>query len=194
MVAETTIAEKLHTIEDLEALPDDGRVYELIDGVLVRREPVGATHGAVQWMIGGWIWQFLRANPIGVAFGSDTIYEFQRNPDRGLKPDLTFVRTERLPAREDFDKPLDIVPDLVVEVVSPNDRAYAIEEKIDTYRRAGVPLIWILWPRRRSIWVYEGNQPLRVLGEDDELDGDDVLPGFRVAVADLFRVGRQPRE
>jgi Uma2 family endonuclease len=185
-----TTTAKLFTIEDLEAMPDDGHVWELIDGELVRREPVGGRHGALQMAVGGWLWQYLQEHPVGTVFGSDTIYAFQRDPDRGLKPDASFVRADRLPAGAAFDKPLTVLPDLVVEVVSPNDRAGAIDEKLDTYQRFGVPLIWVFWPRRQAITVYAAGQPIRELTAGDELDGGDVLPGFRVAVADLFSVGR----
>ena len=181
---------KLFTIEDLEALPDDGHVWELIDGELVRREPVGGRHGALGFRVGRRVGNFVEEHSLGEMFGSDTIYAFRRDPDRGLRPDASFVRADRLPLGDQFDKPLELVPDLVIEVVSPNDRAGALEEKLETYQRFGVPLIWVLWPRRRAITVYAVGQPVRELSEDKELDGGDVLPGFRVAVADLFRVGR----
>ena len=183
-------ATKLFTIEELEALPDDGHVYELIDGVLVRREPVGGRHGAVGSRIDRRVGAFVEEHGLGEVFNAETIYVFQRDPDRGLKPDVSFVRAERLPSDEQFDKPLHLVPDLVVEVVSPNDRTIEIDEKIEIYRRAGVPLIWVLWPRRRAIWVYAAGKEPRALSEGDDLDGGEVLPGFRVPVADLFRVGR----
>jgi Uma2 family endonuclease len=181
---------RLHTIEDLEALPDDGHVWELIDGELVRREPVGGRHGALQFDLSGLLWLFLREHPLGTAFGSDTIYVFEGGPERGLRPDLSLVMAGRAPEGAAFDKPLTVVPDLVVEIVSPNDRVGALEEKLETYQRAGVPLTWVLWPRRRLTSVYAAGQPVRELREADELDGGEVLPGFRVAVTDLFRVGR----
>jgi Uma2 family endonuclease len=181
---------KVYTIEDLEALPDDGHVWELIDGELVRREPVGGRHGALQARVARRIGTFVEADRLGEVFGSDTIYVFPGAPERGLRPDASFVRADRLPQGAEFDKPLTVTPDLVVEVVSPNDRPGTIDEKLETYQRAGVPLIWVFWPRRRTISVYAAGQPVRELTEGDELDGGEVLPGFRVAVADLFDVGR----
>ena len=181
---------KRYTIEDLETLPDDGHVWELIDGELVRREAVGGRHGAMGSRIDRRIGNFVEERGLGEVFVAETIYAFQRDPDRGLKPDVSFVRADRLPEGGEFDKPLKIVPDLVVEVFSPNDRIGALEEKLETYQRFGVPLIWVFWPRRRMISVYAAGQPVRELREGEELDGGDVLPGFRVAVADLFRVGR----
>ena len=118
---------KLFTIADLEALPDDGHVYELIDGALVRREPVGGRHGALGFRAGRRVGNFVEEHALGEMFGSDTIYSFQRDPDRGLRPDASFIRADRLPEGEQFDKPLEIAPDLVIEVVSPNDRSIEID-------------------------------------------------------------------
>jgi Uma2 family endonuclease len=183
------VATRLYTVEDLEALPDDGQVYELIDGKLVRREPVGAEHGDLGAGMLARLWVFLRGNPLGRAYNAETIFRLQVDPEIGVKPDVSFVRKERLPPRSDYARPLELAPDLVVEVVSPNDRAGAIEEKIELYQRFGVPLIWLLWPRRHTISVLELGRAARELREGDVLDGGDVLPGFRVPVADLFDLG-----
>jgi Uma2 family endonuclease len=119
-------------------------------------------------------------------FNPETIYVYRRDPDRSLRPDASFIRAERLPAGEAFRRPVQIPPDLVVEVVSPHDRADEIDEKIALYQAFGVPLIWVFWPRRRAVWVYAvGAQP-REIGENDDLDGGDVLPGFRLRVGDVF--------
>ncbi len=79
-------------------------------------------------------------------------------------------------------------PDLAVEIVSPNDRADDINDKVHEYLEAGARLVWVFWPRRRAVMVHEPDQPIHELGPDDFLDGGDVLPGFRVRVADLFAV------
>jgi Uma2 family endonuclease len=181
---------RVFTIEDLEALPDDGHVYELIDGQLRRKPDVGVRHGAIQGNVTGPLWAFVKELALGEVLGSDTIYEVRRAPDRGLRPDASFVRADRLPPEDQLDKPLAVVPDLAIEVVSPNDPAADVEEKIETYRQAGVPLVWVLWPRRRVVAVYAAGKPMVEVGIGDELDGGEVLPGFRIAVADLFRVGR----
>jgi len=184
------VAIRLLTKEDVEQLGAAGERMELIDGELRRRAPVGGRHGAMQSRVDRRIGNYIEAHGLGVVFGSDTIYTFQRGPDRGLRPDVSFIRADRLPPEEDFDKPIAVVPDLVVEVVSPNDRPGEIEEKIAIYLGSGVPLLWVFWPRRRGVSIYAAGQPMRELTEGDELDGGEVLPGFRVAVADLFRVGR----
>ena len=181
---------RLMTIEDLEALPDDGYLYDLVVGELVRREPVGAEHGIVGGNVFGRIWQFAREHGLGEVLLSNTIYVYQRDPDRSLKPDISFVRADRVPTGEAFWRPIEIPPDLAVEVVAKSERADQVEEKVALYRDFGVPLLWGLWSRRKTVTVYEAGRPLRELSDADELDGGEVLPGFRVPVADLFRVGR----
>jgi Uma2 family endonuclease len=183
---------KLFTIEDLEALPDDRHVYDLIDGGLRRREPVGAEHGIIGSGILSRLWTFVHEHDLGEMLRSETIYVYRRDPDRSLKPDVSFVRADRLPVGAEIQRPLTVPPDLAVEVVSPHDLAEEIDEKIALYRAFGVPLLWVFWPRRRAIAVYADGHLVCELEEGDELDGGKILPGFRVPVAELFRVGRKP--
>jgi Uma2 family endonuclease len=178
------------TIEDLAALPDDGHVYELIDGVLMKRAPVGGRQGAIGSRVAGYVGSFVEEHGLGLVFSSSTIFVFGRNPDTGLRPDVSFLRSDRIPTGEAFERPPEVVPDFVAELVNPNDRADELEEKIAIYLQAGVPLLWVIWQHRRVVWVYATARPLHELSESDDLDGGEVLPGFRVAVADLFKVGR----
>ena len=77
-------------------------------------------------------------------------------------------------------------PELAVEVCSPSDEPGEIAKKLDLYRRAGVPLVWWVDPARRTVVVHRDGQPAGELGEDDVLDGADVLPGFRLPIAEIF--------
>ena len=113
----------------------------------------------------------------------------RRHPDLLRVPDVAFVSWDRLPDRRRPEGFLPIAPDLAAEVVSPHNRADDINEKVHDYLEAGTRLVWVLWPRRRMITVYELDKDLRELGPDDFLDGGDVLPGFRVRVAKLFAIG-----
>lgn len=185
---------RLMTAEDLEALsePEDllGGQYELIEGVLRRRPVVGGRHGALGARAIIRIGTFVEQHDLGEIFNAETIYIFQRGPDTALKPDMTFVRKERLPV-ERWEQPLELVPDLIVEVVSPGDRVSEVMEKVERYQGFGVPLLWVLWPDRRTIDIHAFGQAPRELGEGELLNGGGVLPGFSVAVADLFAVGRR---
>jgi Uma2 family endonuclease len=102
-------------------------------------------------------------------------------------PDVALVRAERLPPPHERIGAMPVIPDLAVEIVSPSDRITKVRDKIRRYLEAGVPLIWLIEPRRRQVTVYRPGQPEHVLGMADELDGGEVLPGFRLAVAELFR-------
>jgi Uma2 family endonuclease len=100
-------------------------------------------------------------------------------------PDVAFVSTQRLGAEDQagfFDGP----PDLAVEVVSPNDRAYEVAEKTRHWLDAGARAVWVVWPDTRSVTVhYPGRDPI-ILHEGDTLDGGDVVPGFTCDVAAIF--------
>ena len=79
-----------------------------------------------------------------------------------------------------------LAPDLAAEVVSPNDTYEEVDEKIEEYLRTGVRLVWVISPHNHTIRVYRANGSSHSLRENDELDGEDVLPGFRCPVRDLF--------
>ena len=95
------------------------------------------------------------------------------------KPDVSFIRKGRLPGDAIPKGWVKIAPDLAVEVISPNDTAEDLEEKLEDYQKAGVPLVWVIYPERRMARVFRQGSPPVVLGEDDELSGEDVIPGFR---------------
>lgn len=109
-------------------------------------------------------------------------------PDRETVrvPDLGFVRTDRMPqgeARRHFPR---MAPDLVVEVLSPTDRASEVMAKVAMYQEAGVPLIWLVDPEAQTVTVLATNQAQVTLHPADSLGGGNVLPDFQVAVADIF--------
>jgi len=119
--------------------------------------------------------------------GADGGYVLERCPDTVRAPDVAFVRAERVPTAEEQEHFAELAPDLVVEVISPSDRMTDVEEKVEQYLALGVPLVWVFHPRRRTVTVRRpGREPL-VLRDGDVVDGEEVLPGFRLPVADIFR-------
>src|SRR5205807_2989929 len=115
---------------------------------------------------------------------------FPHRPRLVRKPDVSFVRRGRFPGDRPPIGHAHIAPDLAVEVVSPNDLAEEIEEKVQDYLMAGVPLVWVCYPGIRTIHVFRVDRTTARLTDAQELDGETVLPGFRCRVGDLFQIGR----
>jgi Uma2 family endonuclease len=146
----------------------------------------GGTASSLAQCIGVLISLFVRPRRLGMVTGADVAYVVLRDPDTVLIPDVGFVRWDRWPGRARPKKYIPVPPDLAGEVRSPSDKPGEIAKKLALYRRAGVPLVWWVGPARRTVAVDRDGQPAGVFGEDDELDGGDVLPGFRLSVADIF--------
>ena len=174
------------TLAEFEAMGDATEDFEVLGGVLVRREGMGERRGQVGYDLGFALGLVVKPNNLGQLYTSDTEFVLGRDPLDIVKPDIAFVRADRRTAEVRGDGPMHIPPDLVVEVVSPNDQERKVLDKIDRYRRAGVPLIWLVRPRQRTVTVYAAGREPFVVGEDGELDGGDVLPGFRLPVAAIF--------
>ncbi len=180
------VTTKLLTADDLWLMKDDGFRYELIRGELKRMAPGGAEHGAIGMEWGRRIANHVVDHKLGQTYSADTGFVIATDPDIVLAPDVAFVRTDRLPNGA-WIKYLPFPPDLAVEVVSPSDPPSEVAEKVALYLAAGVPLVWVLWPRTETIDVHRPGRERTVLRAGDVLNGDDVLPGFRLRICDLFR-------
>jgi Uma2 family endonuclease len=181
----------LYTADDLFAMPDDGWCYELVYGRLVREPPAGFDHGATGHDLARVIGNFVHDRRLGKVTAAESGFLLSETdePDLVLAPDLAFVATQRLPAPGSHEAKAypRLAPDLVVEVASPDQTRPAMAAKARLWTGAGVPLVWVVWPSRRTIdvWHPEDDEP-RALREGDSLDGEDILPDFRHAVADVF--------
>jgi Uma2 family endonuclease len=181
------VATRLFTAEHLEAFTEnEEKLYEVIDGVLVRNEGVGGRHGNMSVEVGSEIHSFTRPRRLGRVFGADTRFILRRDPDLVLIPDVAFIRAERIPPDGLWERIIPIPPDFALEIASPTDTMSAVRRKAALYLDHGVRLVWIVLPRQRTVSVLLPGQPERVLHERDELDGGDVIPGFRLPVASIF--------
>jgi Uma2 family endonuclease len=174
-----------YTAEDLETMPDGDR-YEIIEGEL-RERIMSSLSSRIAVTIGILLGIWSRNGHPGPIMGSDGGYKiFPWAPGDVRMPDVSFVhagRVAKFPARGWLDVP----PDLAVEVVSPTDSASIVQLKAYDYIRAGVPLVWVVFPESKTVEVRRaGSSSIEVLGEEDTLTGGDVLPGFSVAVSELF--------
>lgn len=184
-----TAKEKLYSAEDLWRVSHEageGRM-ELVKGQIIEMSPAGALHGGLAHFIGLRIGVYVEVHQLGYVGAAETGFILFTDPEDGdtvRAPDVSYVQATRLPETIPNGY-FDLAPDLAVEVVSPNDRADDIDAKIEDYLRAGVRLIWFVYPKSRSVQVYTQTTMERLYGED-VLDGRDVLPGFRLAVSEIF--------
>jgi Uma2 family endonuclease len=178
------------TPDDLLRLPDAVN-YELVDGQLVERN-MGMESSRIGTRIIRILGPFIDERASGELFGADASYQcFPDAPDKVRKPDVSFIRKGRLPGEETPKGHCPISPNLAVEVISPNDLFYDVEEKVSEYLAAGVPLVWIVNPPTRKVHIYRAaGSPLGtsgLLGTADTITGEDVLPGFSCRVGDFFK-------
>lgn len=182
----STAETKTHyTADDLLTMPDGDR-YELVDGELVEKEISEEAATIVGWLVHLLV-GFASPRKLGLVMAEQSFRCFPDDPNKIRRPDVSFLRAERRPTGPLRHGHTPDAPDIAVEVVSPNDIAYDLKEKLADYRSAGVPLIWVVDPNRRKVHVYEGGHEVpSVLYESDTLTGGSVLPGFAVKVAKLF--------
>lgn len=175
-----------YTPEDLLAMPD-GDAYELVDGELVERN-MGWESSWVGGQLHLALGTFCKAHALGWVVPADASYQcFPDAPGKVRRPDISFIRFGRLPGEQRPRGHCRLAPDLVVEVISPNEFYSDVEEKVREYLSAGVRLVWVVNPPTRSIRVHRPGNSITDLGESDELSGEDVIPGFKCVVAELFR-------
>jgi Uma2 family endonuclease len=162
----------------------DGSSYELVHGELVSRH-TGAESSWVAGQLHLLLANHCKATGAGWVLPSDAGYQcFTDEPNRVRKPDVSFVSIHRLPGLPDGH--LRLAPDLAAEVVSSADRYCEIEDKVDEYLAAGAKLVWVVNPPNRSIRVHRTDGSVTDLRQADDLTGENILPGFRCLVADLF--------
>jgi Uma2 family endonuclease len=174
------------TPEDLLRMPD-GDHFELVDGRLVELK----TGWKSSWIAARLVYflsNFCRAQSSGWIAGSASGYQcFPDAPGKVRRPDVSFIRLSRLPVGQEPDGHCRIVPDLAVEVVSPNDSYYEVEEKVREYLQAGVQLVWVINPAKQSARVHRKDGGVSDLSADGKLEGEDVLPGFRCELRQILQ-------
>ena len=183
--AEETLSSGPCTADDLARHPQEDRL-ELVDGVLKERRLMGARGDVVKSELHYVLSHHCRQSAAGKAY-CELGYQFPLQAPKNVRvPDVSFVRQDRVLASWPVKGAAPFTPDLAAEIVSPNDLAVEVEEKINLYLQAGVELIWIIYPDTRSALAIRGDGSGRHLSEDHELDGADLLPGFRCALKSLL--------
>ena len=177
---------KLMTAEELLAMPDDGFRYELVRGELIKMAPAGHMSSFYEMRMGIKLGAFVEDNGLGRTYSPSGGFTLEVNPDTVLAPDASFVRQERVDAVGDGDGFFPGAPDMVVEVISPSDRYTEVGRKVEAWLDAGVLMVVVVNPRNRTVQAHTPDG-VTELTEADTLDGGDVVPGWRLPVADIFK-------
>lgn len=175
------------TADGFYRMGEAGRGYELIDGHLEEKH-ASTQASRIASEVNYHLCSHVRKQNYGFVFTSEQGYQiFADHPERVRKPDVSFIARDRL-SREDYlvEGWCTVVPDLVVEVVSPNDVAYVVESKISQWLAAGVRAVWIVYPNEQRVYIHESRDQCAVLKPGDILRCESILPGFACPVAELF--------
>lgn len=187
-----TTAKRIFTADELLAMPDDGNRYELVRGELVTVAPAGHNHGRVAMRLSRRIGNFVEEHDLGHDIGAETGVNIERDPDTTLAPDYGFISYERMAEPPPVSGYVQVVPDLVVEVASPNDRPADIDRKTSMWLACGVRLALVVFPEAEEVRAHHGDGRVVRYRLGDTVQGDPVLPGFTCPVADIFAFG--PRD
>jgi len=185
------IQEKFYTAEEFWEIshrPENAnKRLELVEGEIREMTPAGGEHGEVTFDLGLFVGNFVKKHNLGRVTAAETGYVLFKNPkgkDTVRGPDIGFISIERAP-QPFAGKFIPMPPDLAVEVVSPEDAADEVDEKVQLYLRYGVRLVWVVYPKTKAIIVHTADSMYR-LSVNDTLDGGDVLPGFTLKVSEIF--------
>jgi Uma2 family endonuclease len=174
----------LMTAEELLRTNTPTKRTELVRGRVIVREPAGWRHGAVTMNLTARLVQHVDLTGAGQLLAAETGFTLFRSPDTVRAPDIAFVRRDRVPAHTvGF---AELAPDLVVEVLSPDDRPGETLAKVGDWLEAGTRLVWVIDPERRVARIYRHDGSESLLGAGDALHGEDVLPGFVCPLAQIL--------
>jgi Uma2 family endonuclease len=180
----TIVSQELVTGEALAEMGDIGRC-ELVEGIIVMKSPTGWLHGSVEQRFGHVLELHVAPRNLGrILVGEVGIYT-RRNPDTVRGADVIFISHTRL-SQVKSKSYLDVAPELVVEVMSPDDRWSEIKQKLREYFAIGVLEVWVADPSDKTVSIYRSLTDVRIITVGDELSSAELLPGFRLPVAALF--------
>ena len=183
-----TTTTRLMTVRELLAIPREdyrGYRYELIRGELTKTMSAGFAHGAQTVNIIGSLWTHVRQHDMGRVVTAETTFLLETDPDHARIPDIGFVRQERVSSLDEMTGAFHGAPDLAVEVISPTDRLTRVRAKTQDWLDHGTLMVIVVNPRNRTVQAHTADGVIE-LTEADTLDGGDVVPGWRMPVADIF--------
>ena len=181
---QSAIGNRPMTAEELIKLPRGRFRYELIKGELLTMSPAGEQHGAISAKLAAELYVYVKANKLGIVYGAETGFKLESKPDTVLAPDVSFINRERV--GQISEKYREGAPDLAVEVISPGERRTKVEKKVVQWLQLGADVVWIVNPQTVTVTVYHPDGGIKVLSGSDHLTGDDVVPGFKILVSEIF--------
>jgi Uma2 family endonuclease len=187
-VVMSTIASKPHVItpDEFERMPD-AKGFELVEGRLVEKN-VSVESSQIAAEIIYLLKSSVHATREAVVFEAELAYRcYPDAPEKLRRPDVSVVRRERMTVVSPNARVMPIPADLVVEVISPTNLAYAVSEKIEEYIAAKFPLVWVVDPKTRTVTIHRQDGTVSKLHEPDIITGESALPGFSCQVAEFFK-------
>ena len=174
---------------EISPVPDDC-FYEVVDGQIVELPPMGAYETEIATLLVLALGPVIKVQKLG-RLAVETLFWLDRAGKLKRRPDLAFVAAEKWPLsrRAPRTEAWDVIPDLAVEVVSQSNKADEIVVKLRDYFRAGVNQAWVIYPVTRQVYVYTSLTSVQILIEPAELEGGDLIPGFRLSLTELFEDG-----
>jgi Uma2 family endonuclease len=173
------------TAEQLLAMADDGKRYELVEGELRMMSPAGGRHGRITLKLGRRIGDHVEHHNLGETFAAETGFLLQKDPDTVRAPDVAFVSHATLGELADEPGYLPVVPDLVAEIISPSDLSSDVEKKALEWLAAGVKAVIVVDPQTKTIRHYRPGGIVHVV-QSGSIDLGDVIPSFSLELSDLF--------
>jgi Uma2 family endonuclease len=180
----TPATARLMTAEELLDMPDDGFRYELVRGELKKMSPPGEEHGILVARVTASLYHHVDGQ--GLVYAGEPSFKLGSTPDTVRAPDVAFISQERLDRLPPGTGYRPEAPDLAVEIISPSDGYAEVEDKVAGWLDASTRMVLVLNPRSRTAKIYRSLKEMRFLGEGDIIDGEDVVPGWRLPVNALF--------
>ncbi len=176
---------ELITAEEFAEMTWIGRA-ELVEGRIIEMPPPKSKHGRCEHKFALRIGVFVEMHNLGIVMSGENGVLVRRNPDTVRGTDVTFISHERWAKQPDPDGYLELAPDLIVEVLSPNDSMSTVMTKLREYFAIGVRLVWVADTEANIVYAYRSPTDVREFKDVEQLPGDEVLAGFEVGVRELF--------
>ena len=183
---EAETAERLITGEELSKMPE-AEPCELIEGRIVRMSPTSHIHGRIETRFASRLSSFVEAARLGQVLSGEVGIYIRRQPDTIRAADAAYISSARY-AQSRSESYLDVAPELIVEVLSPDDAWQAVMRKLADYFSIGVQVVWVADPQARTVYAYRSATEAKQFTESDTLTAPEILPGFTLPVAELFAV------